>query len=235
MIISGIQKCTTLDFPQHLSCIVFTPGCNMRCHFCHNPEFVLPQKIREIKNSFIPEQIFFTFLESRKNLLEGVVITGGEPTLMVDLLDFISKIKKMGFKVKLDSNGLRPDIFKKIIEDNLVDYIAMDVKASLEQYKKLTGSRVDVNKIKESIDLLKSQKNVLYEFRTTMIKDIHTQKEMLAIADLIQGGSQLHLQTFRPGNTLNPLFATYVGYRAEEMNQFAQLMRPFVSHVSIRI
>ncbi len=237
MLISGIQKCTTIDYPEHLSCIVFTPGCNMRCKFCHNPEFVLPERIKKIKDSFIPEDIFFKFLESRKNLLEAVVITGGEPTLMVDLVEFIRKIKDLGFKVKLDSNGQRPEVLKKLLDNNLVDYIAMDVKASLENYNTLTGKFVRTDKIKESINLLKNQNSkhkIIYEFRTTMIKDIHDKQEMLKIGELIKGADQLNLQTFRSGNTLDPSFKKYDGYNINEMNDFAEILKSFANKVSVR-
>lgn len=234
MLISGIQKCTTIDYPEHLSCIIFTPGCNMRCRFCHNPEFVLPEKIKKIKDTFIKEDIFFNFLNKRRNLLDGVVITGGEPTLMVDLVSFIQKIKQMGFKVKLDSNGQRPKILKELLQKKLVDYIAMDVKASPDCYKKLTGKFVQVQRIKESIDLLKNQQDICYEFRTTMIKEWHDKKEMEKIGKLINGAEQLHLQTFRPGNTLDPDFATKEGYSVQEMEQFAMFMQPFAKSVSIR-
>lgn len=240
MLISGIQKCTTIDYPEHLSCIVFTPGCNMRCKFCHNPEFVLPEKIKQIKDSFIPEQIFFSFLKSRKNLLEAVVITGGEPTLMADLVDFIKKIKNLGFKVKLDSNGQRPEVLKKLLDNNLVDYIAMDVKASLEHYNALTGKFVRTDKIKESIKLLNNQKNsknkykINYEFRTTMIKGIHNKQEMLNIGKLIKGADQLHLQTFRPGNTLDPNFKKYEGYSLNEMHDFANILKSYANNISVR-
>ena len=234
MLISGIQKCTTIDYPDHLSCIVFTPGCNMRCKFCHNPEFVLPEQIKKIKDTFIPQDAFFNFLQSRKGLLDGVVITGGEPTLMVDLISFIKKIKKMGFKVKLDSNGQRPEILKQVIDQNLVDYIAMDVKASLEQYNELTGKHVRTDKINESITLLKKQEKIPYEFRTTMIKGIHTQKEMQNIGQMLTGANTLYLQSFRAGNTLDKSFSNKQGFTQQELTAYIPMLKQTITSVIAR-
>ena len=173
MIISGIQRFTLLDFPGKIACIVFTGGCNYRCGFCHNPEFVLPEELAKLSKSFIPEVAALNFLKKRRGMLEGVVISGGEPTIMPDLEDFIMKVRDLGFAVKLDSNGNRPEVLRSLIDKGLVDYIAMDFKTSLPDYRSLVGQWADEMKLRESIELLK-QGDVDYEFRTTLIREVHT-------------------------------------------------------------
>lgn len=233
MLLSGIQKFTLLDYPEKTACIVFTPGCNFRCGYCHNPEFVLPEMIREIKDGFIPEEIFFRFLEKRKGKLEGVVITGGEPTVIGDLLPFMRKVKKLGFCVKLDTNGNKPEIIEQALAEDLVDYIAMDIKTSLGQYKKLVGERASETKLAKSIKIIKMNK-IPYEFRSTLIKEIHTEEILRAMADILEGAKNLYLQTFRPGTTLNPLFQTFHPFSEEETNDIMRLFLRTVENVSVR-
>ena len=233
MIISGVQKFTLLDFPGKVACVVFTAGCNFRCGYCHNPEFVLPERIAEISKSFINQDIFFRFLQERIGLLDGVVITGGEPTLMVDLMKFMATIKSMGFLVKLDTNGNRPEVINEAIRLDLVDYIAMDVKTSLDEYGGLVGRLVRPEKIKESIDLLKSG-NTDYEFRTTLVKEIHSRDVLHDMARLINGANRLYLQSFRSAQTLNPVFSDYHAFSMEEINEIAAIFQPHVGEVIIR-
>ncbi|PIR76985.1 MAG: anaerobic ribonucleoside-triphosphate reductase activating protein, partial [Candidatus Magasanikbacteria bacterium CG10_big_fil_rev_8_21_14_0_10_38_6] len=142
MVISGVQPFTLLDFPEKTACIIFTAGCNFRCGYCHNPEFVLPEKIQQIKTSFIDEETIYSFLQKRKGLLDGVVISGGEPTMMGDLPAFIRNIKELGFLVKLDTNGNRPLVLQHLLDEGLLDYVAMDVKTSLVNYADLVGDCV---------------------------------------------------------------------------------------------
>ncbi len=233
MLISGIQKLTLLDFPEKTACIIFTPGCNFRCGYCHNPEFVLPEKILELKNSFIPEEIFFNFLKQRKDLLDGVVISGGEPTIMPDLLSFMSKVKEMGFLVKLDTNGNRPTLLQKAIDNKLVDYIAMDVKTSLEEYPKLVGPVVKPNNIAESVRIL-VKNEVDYEFRSTLIKEIHSNTTLNQMSSLLQGARRLYLQTFRPGHTLKAEFQTFHPFSKQEMENVSFIFKNNIEEVSIR-
>lgn len=233
MIISAVQKLTLLDFPNHTACIVFTPGCNFRCGYCHNPEFVLPEMITEIKESFIDEQTFFSFLHTRKTKIEGVVVTGGEPTMMGDLPVFLQKIKDLGFLVKLDTNGNNPEILQKILEQKLVDYVAMDVKTSLGEYKKLVGERANETNLARSIDLIKSQ-TPDYEFRSTLMKEIHTPEILASMAELLSGSTKLFLQNFRPAITLNPLFATFHPFSEHEMNDIMKMFQKNISHVEVR-
>lgn len=233
MKLSAVQKFTMLDYPDKIACIAFTPGCNMRCGFCHNPEFVVPEKIQEIQESFIPEETFLEFLRSRAGLLEGVVVSGGEPTIWRDLPHFIRSIKRLGFLVKLDTNGNHPAMLEELLEEKLVDYVAMDVKTSLGAYAGLTGPNVKAEHIKRSIGLLKESATA-YEFRTTLIKEIHTPAILEEMAKLLSGAARLFLQTFRPALTLSPLFAAYHSFSPEEMEEAANYFRCNVSEISIR-
>lgn len=221
MKLSAIQRFTILDYPDKVACIAFTPGCNMRCGFCHNPEFVLPEKIEELQADFISEETFFNFLDKRQGLLEGVVVSGGEPTIWQDLPEFFRRIKEKGFVTKLDTNGNHPKMLRKLLDEKLVDYVAMDVKTSLAGYSKLVGGGVKPEHIKESIDILKSA-GIPYEFRTTLIKEIHTEEVLRDMAELLAGAERYYLQVFRPGHTLNPVFATYHSFSVEEMKKLSE-------------
>lgn len=233
MLISGIQPFSLLDYPGKVSCIVFTPGCNFRCGYCHNPEFVLPDKVAALKSSFVEEDAFFNFLKKRDGKLEAVVISGGEPTLMPDLQNFIEKIREMGLFVKLDSNGNRPSVLFDLIKKNLLDYVAMDVKTSLSNYQKLVGPWVVEKNIEESIKILKNSQTE-HEFRTTLVKEIHTPEVIEQMCHLISGVKRLYLQTFRPGVTLSPAFNNHVPFSEEETNEIAKIFREHVDEVIIR-
>ncbi len=233
MIISAVQKLTLLDYPNHTACIVFTPGCNFRCGYCHNPEFVLPEMIAQIKESFIDEETFFTFLESRKEKIDGVVVTGGEPTMMGDLPLFLQKIKDKGFLVKLDTNGNNPDMLEKILDQKMVDYVAMDIKTSLREYKKLVGDRANETNLAQSIALIKKT-TPDYEFRSTLIKEIHTPEILSSMAELLQGSKKLFLQNFRPHITLNPLFATFHPFSESEMSDIIKMFQTSIKYVEVR-
>lgn len=192
MILGGFQKLTLLDYPGKIATTVFTLGCSFRCPFCHNPELV---DLRLAHNEE-SEKEFFDFLEKRKGKLEGVCITGGEPTIQPDIIDFIKKIKKMGFLVKLDSNGTRPDVLKKIFDQKLVDYVAMDIKSSLEKYSETVGTKIDKDRIRLSVNLIRNSK-VPYEFRTTVVPGLHEEKDFLEIAKWISGAQAYYLQEYR--------------------------------------
>lgn len=197
MIIGGYQKLTLIDYPGKIATTVFTVGCSFRCPFCHNPELVLRPGI---KNNL--EKEFFKFLEKRKGKLEGVCITGGEPTIQSDIIDFIKKIKKIGYSVKLDSNGSRPDVLRKIIRERLVDFIAMDIKDSQEKYQKTTGGKADIERIKLSVEMIKNSK-LSYEFRTTVVPGIHKEKDFEKIAKWIRGSRAYYLQEYRETKILD--------------------------------
>ncbi len=198
MILGGIQKLTLIDYPGKIATTVFTIGCSFRCPFCHNPELVNLRLAHDERS----EKEFFDFLKKRKGKLEGVCITGGEPTIQPDIVDFIKKIKKQGLLVKLDSNGTRPDVLKKLIDAKLVDFIAMDIKNQLENYDKTTGTKVDKERIKLSINLIMNSK-IPYEFRTTVVPGIHTEKDFDEIAEWISGAEAYYLQEYREGKILD--------------------------------
>lgn len=174
MKIKGLQKTTFIDYPGKIACTLFLFGCNFKCDFCHNPELVL-----ENKNKDIPEEEILNFLEKRKEYLEGVCITGGEPLLSLKK-DFVKKIKSLGYKIKLDTNGSFPEKLGEYVKENLVDFIAMDIKASKENYNNVVNAKVYLENIEKSIKVISSIPE--YEFRTTILRDIHNEGEMIKIA-----------------------------------------------------
>lgn len=191
MIIGGFQKTSLIDYPKKISAIVWTVGCNFRCPFCYNKEIVMGSV-----KTFSEEEIV-SYLNKRKNMLEGLVITGGEPLIQDDILDFCQKIKELGYLIKIDTNGMFPKKLKELIDRNLVDYIAMDVKAPLEKYEKMTGIRTDKEKIKHSIEIIKTS-NIDYEFRTTFVPKLLEKKDIVDIAKLLIGAKKFFLQQFKP-------------------------------------
>ncbi|MFA5917412.1 MAG: anaerobic ribonucleoside-triphosphate reductase activating protein [Candidatus Gracilibacteria bacterium] len=231
MLISAIQKTTLLDYPGKVACIIFTTGCNLRCGFCYNSEFVLPEKIKEIKD-FIPEKIFFNFLKTKVGILDGVVICGGEPTINKDLYDFCKSIKELGFLVKLDTNGQNSKILKKLLDDKLVDYIAMDIKNSFGKYNLTTGVTEDLENYKESIEIIKNS-DIDYEFRTTLVKGLHTKEDMLEIAKTLSGARKYFLQNFKGGKTLDKDFVGK-SFIVDELRQFKKICLPSIENVFIR-
>jgi len=232
MLIGGIQTLTLLDYPGKVAALLFTAGCNMRCGYCHNAHLVLPEEIKKWQDSFIPEEHFFRFLESRKGLLDGVVITGGEPTIHPDLPAFLRRIKEMEFLVKLDTNGTNPAVVASLLEERLVDYIAMDVKASESKYKDLTKMRESFDRIKESRDLIMNV-GIPYEFRTTVVKGYHDMEELRRIAEFCGGAEKYTLQNFRPQKTLDPAFGKYSGFTAEEFNTMKEQAEEFIENVEV--
>lgn len=190
MLFGGIQKLTLLDFPGKVACILFTPGCNFRCPFCHNSSLVkssLPQ---------LTEEEILSFLKKRQGILEGVCITGGEPLIHPDLPGFIKKVKELGYKVKLDTNGYLPQRLKALMNENLLDYVAMDVKNSFVKYPLTTGvDNINTQAIEESIALLLEGK-IPYEFRTTVTNELHTAEDIKSITALIKGADKYFIQNF---------------------------------------
>lgn len=213
MLIGAIQKTSLIDYPGKISCILFTLGCNFRCPYCHNPELVDP-------NHFpapIPEEDVIRFLEKRKGKLDAVVITGGEPTLQDDLLHFMAMIKDMGYLVKLDTNGSRPDVLRKIIDKGIVDYLAMDIKAPLIKYKDVSRSNIDPAKILLSIELIMSS-NLEYEFRTTLLRSLLAPDDILKIGQMIKGARLYILQRFVSSKSLDPTFLSEKTFSDDEIN-----------------
>jgi pyruvate formate lyase activating enzyme len=230
MRIGGFQKMTLIDYPGKLAATVFTVGCNFRCSFCHNPELVLPEKFPPLNNL---EAEFFQHLSKRKGKLEGVCITGGEPTLQPDLLDFIKKIKQMGFLVKLDSNGSQPEILKKIIAEKLVDFIAMDIKNSSAGYARAVGLNVELKKIKQSVKLI-MESGIDYEFRTTVVPGIHSEKDFEKIGQWLSGAKAYYLQEYRERHILDATLKAKTLGKTLDLRKIKQLLKVKLKKVGIR-
>ncbi|MBI4101631.1 MAG: anaerobic ribonucleoside-triphosphate reductase activating protein [Candidatus Nealsonbacteria bacterium] len=231
MTLGGLQKTTLIDFPGRVACTVFLLGCNFRCPFCYSAELVLPEKVKNQPR--ISEKEFFDFLKERKGLLEGVVICGGEPTFNRELPDFIGKIKKAGFLVKLDTNGSNPEMLKELIASKMVDYFAMDIKAPFSpKYKEVTGGD-DLEKIRESARLIKNS-GVDYEFRTTVVPGIHVKEDILQIAKDISPAKRYYLQNFRPEKTLDPEMEKVKPYSNEFLLEIQKAISPFFEICRVR-
>lgn len=229
MIIGGLQKFSLIDYPGKTSAILFTLGCNFRCRYCHNPELVIPKKYAPE----IPLSEIYTFLKSRRNKLDAVSITGGEPTQHVDLLEMIKKIKKMSFLIKLDSNGTRPEVLKNLIDEKLVDYFAMDIKAPLEDYSKIVGHVVPIDKLKQSIDLIINS-GITHEFRTTIVKSLTSKNDLRKIAKTIKGAESYYLQKFIPIKICDSSLMGETSYSDEELQELSQELKPFVKNCGVR-
>jgi pyruvate formate lyase activating enzyme len=204
MKIGGLQKLTLIDFPGRLAATVFLLGCNFRCPFCYSSELVLPEKIEN--QPVIPEKQFFDFLKDRKGLLEGVVICGGEPTINKELPSFIKKIKKLGYFVKLDTNGSNTKMLKELVDKKLIDYVAMDIKAPKKKYKKTVGLSKGWNEkimknVSKSVDFLKELK-IDFEFRTTLVPTLLEKKDILEIVNWIKPAPKYFLQNFKSQKTI---------------------------------
>lgn len=233
MLISAVNKLTLVDYPGKLAAIIFTAGCNMRCGYCHNADFVLPEKIEKLKNNFIPFEAVKNFLQSRKGLLDAVVFCGGEPTMQNDLLEKMSEVKAMGFFVKLDTNGLKPEIIHEALERKIVDYIAMDVKTSLGKYSELVGVAVNPQKIEESIALI-MQSKIDYEFRSTILPSHHDAETLEKMGKLIQGAKLWAFQNFRSQKVLDVTFQEKTGFTKQALEEIQELAKMFVEKVEIR-
>ena len=227
MQIHGLQKMTLLDFPGCVSCTIFLGSCDFRCPFCHNFELI----DGTMKPTMVEDELI-TFLESRKGLLEGVAITGGEPLMHKDLPRLIKRISDTGYRVKLDTNGYHPKLLKEILDSGFVEYVAMDIKNSPEKYALTCGvESVDLDKIYESINILKTGK-IEYEFRTTVVNELHSEEDFYKIGEMIKGAKRYFLQRFTDrdsvpyGNLTSPSF--------EKMHKFAEISRKFVPKTELR-
>ena len=227
MRIGGLQRCSLIDFPGHVAAIIFTIGCNFRCPYCHNPELV------DETADEIPTADVLAFLRTRIGKLDGVTITGGEPTMHDDLIPFIKEIKEMGFKVKLDSNGTNPAVIKEIEDEELVDYLAMDIKAPFSDYASGVGRPVDIDKIKESVRLIMSGP-IPYEFRTTVVKALLSPEDITNIAKDIKGAKKYYLQKFVSTKILNPGFVKKTTYTDEEFEVIRDSISEYVGECGIR-
>lgn len=227
MLFTGLQKLTLLDYPGVMSCTVFTQGCNFRCPFCHNASLVSAKYENEISQDEILE-----FLEQRKNLIDGVVVTGGEPTLHPHLPDFFKEVKSLGYLIKLDTNGTNPEMLKSLVKDKLIDYVAMDIKNSPEEYSKASGTEKFMEKITESKDFLLT-KPVDYEFRTTVVRGIHTQEGLVSLARWIKGADKYFLQKYKDSGDIL-LSDGLSAFSDKEMMAFKDAISPIIKSISIR-
>lgn len=228
MNICGFNKTTLLDYPAHLAATVFLGGCNFKCPFCHNMELVLsPETQPEISVSFI-----LNYLKKRKNILEGVCISGGEPTISPDLINFISDIKELGYKVKLDTNGYRPEVISTLISNKMIDYIAMDIKSSPRNYAKVCSTAsLDMNKIYESVRLI-SNSNIDYEFRTTLVKELHDKDDIIEIGSWLNGARAYYLQPFRDNEQV--IYSGFSSFNGDELDSFLSILSKTIPNVSLR-
>lgn len=227
MRISGLQKTTLLDFPGHVAAIVFLGGCNFRCPFCHNSDLIS----KDSTVSYSEDEVL-NFIKKRASVLEGICITGGEPTLQEGLEDFIKKIRELGLLIKLDTNGYRPNVLRRLYDKGLLDYIAMDVKAGRTNYARAAGiKQPSLSLIDESIEIL-LQGIIPYEFRTTVVKGLHSDKDFREIGSWVRGCEQFYLQNFRESDQV--LSTEFSACSKEELLFFAELLSPFVKKVFLR-
>jgi pyruvate formate lyase activating enzyme len=247
MFIAGLHKLTLIDYPGKVAAVVFTFGCNFSCSFCHNPELVKydANNANSCESVRIPEKDFFEFLKSRQGLLEGVCVTGGEPTLQGDLKEFITQIKELGFLVKLDTNGTNSKLIEELIHDKLINYVAMDIKAPLERYNEIVRREVDLEEIKKSIKITMEAGSssavsgnglFSYEFRSTLVPGFHGIEDIKAMADLIAGAKKYFLQNFiSQGKILNPSWINRRSFTEKEMKEFQEIAGKLVEKCEIRM
>ena len=227
MVIKGLQKTTLLDFPTKVACTVFTGGCNFRCPFCHNGTLVSDPK--QFPTIEIPD--FLSFLDKRKGILDGVCITGGEPLLNKDIDSLLREIKARGYAVKLDTNGSFPDLLESLIDEGLVDYVAMDIKSSREKYHLLTGIDKFNVEIAKSVELLLRGK-VDYEFRTTVVRELHELSDFEDIGKWISGAKKYYLQLFKDSGDL--IEGGFSAYSESDMLAALDIVKKYVSTAEIR-
>lgn len=228
MNIYGYQKTTLLDYPKHVAATIFTGGCNFRCPFCHNSDLVFNPSSSDL----IPEEEILNFLKKRKNVLSGICITGGEPTLQADLPEFIKKVRLLGYKIKLDTNGYLPDIISDLLEQNLLDYIAMDIKAGLSNYSNVCGiAGLNIEGIKKSISIIETS-NIEYEFRTTAVKELHTHRDFYEISQILSPESSYFIQSFKDsGNILLPGLSSC---NTETLNEYLSIVKTNIPNSFLR-
>jgi pyruvate formate lyase activating enzyme len=222
---SGLQKISLIDYPNKVASVLYTPGCNLRCPFCHNWRIVV-----DPKPPFLQEAVALEILESRKKYVDAVVVTGGEPTMHKELPKLLAKLKQRGFMVKLDTNGFYPQVLEECLPH--ADYVALDVKTSLDKYK-LLGAK-DTNSLVRSVEMLKTGK-VAYEFRTTAVPEFVTAEDVTCIGEIVKGAKTHAFQQFVPQDTLDKRFETLKPYAPEVINGFAGIMRDYAENVVLRL
>lgn len=236
MKIGGFIKTSLINYPGKIAAVVFTQGCNLRCKYCHNAELVLPEQFDE--NKIISKFFVLDYLEKNKTKLDAVVITGGEPTIQPGLIEFLKLIRLYGLYIKIDTNGTNPEVLQSLIDLELIDYIAMDIKAPFEvdKYSEIAGISVSselLEKIKKSKDII-LHSEVKHEFRTTAVKEMISKDDMINIAESIKGGNALWLQEFNPEYSLDDSFKTNNGISADTLRIIANDLKGYVSKVGVR-
>jgi len=232
MQIKGFQKTSMVDYPEKIVSVIFLTNCNFRCPYCHNPEIVLNDpKIEEI-----PQEEVIEYMKEKRKWVDGICITGGEPCLHKDLPEFIEKIKKEGFLVKLDTNGTNHEMIKELLDKKLLDFISMDIKSSLENYEKIVKinfGNFGKNKIERCVDIIRNS-GVDYEFRTTILPELHSREDLKKIGEWLKGSKNFALQNFRPGKCLNPSYNKKSRFKKEELEDFKLMLEPYFEKVKIR-
>jgi len=230
--IGGLQKLTLIDYPGKIAATVFLIGCNFKCPYCQNPELVRPDLASGLTS--ISKSDFFKFLNSKIEFIDGICITGGEPTIHKKLFDFIKKIKQKGFLVKLDTNGSNPEILEKLIDAKLLDFISMDVKTSWLKYNRATGVKVDLEKIKKSVEIIKNS-GIDYEFRTTIVPSEVEEEDIKKIAKWFKGAKKFVLQQFQNKKVLDKRFKKIQPYAEETLKEFRKILGKYIEKVELRI
>ncbi|MDY6990252.1 MAG: anaerobic ribonucleoside-triphosphate reductase activating protein [Thermodesulfobacteriota bacterium] len=229
MKLGGWQRLSLIDYPERLSAVLFTQGCNFRCPYCHNPELVDPKRFQ----TPLPPEDVFSFLRTRQGKLDAVCITGGEPSIQPDLVEFMEEIKEMPYLIKLDTNGSHPEVLARLVEKRLVDYIAMDVKGPLSKYGKISKSPIETDRIKESIQLILDS-GLRHEFRTTVVKSILTKGDFKKIGALIKGAQCYVLQKFVPSKPLNKRFLKETTYSDKDFEALRKKLEDYAHEVVVR-
>jgi len=230
VLIKGINKTCLIDYEPYTCCVVFLGGCNFRCGYCHNPDLVL----NFLNMPTIPEEEIFSLLDERKKWLDGVVITGGEPTMQKDLPNFIAKIKEKGYLVKLDTNGTNPEMVQELLDKKLIDYVAMDMKTDFEEYSNVTGVNANLNRIRESIAAIKKS-GIDYEFRTTVIPGLVGKENIIQIGKILKGSKKYVIQNFNPKNDMiENRFKNIRAYTKQEIEEMKESVKDCFDVVSVR-
>lgn len=227
MKIIGMEKSSFIDYPGKISTVLFIAGCNFRCGYCHNAPIVKGE------GKIIPEEEVLTFLEKRKKYVDAVCISGGEPTLHKKLYDFIHRIKSRGFFIKLDTNGSNVEVLKLLIDEGLIDYVAMDIKAPFNKYELVVQSKVDIETIKASIELIKNSQ-IDYEFRTTISKELLTREDLIEIANYLKGSKRFYLQNFKDVETVLAGQKLFHSYDYKTLEEIKENIKDYFDIVEIR-
>ncbi|EOC99573.1 anaerobic ribonucleoside-triphosphate reductase activating protein [Caldisalinibacter kiritimatiensis] len=224
----GHQKTSFIDYPDKICTVLFVGGCNFRCPYCHNGELV------NNEGEFIDEEYIFDFLNKRRKMLDGVCISGGEATLYnTKLYDFITRVKKLDYLVKLDTNGTNPELLKNLIDNKLIDYVAMDIKAPFDKYEDVVNVKIDIENIKKSIDIIRNS-NIDYEFRTTVCKELLTKEDIIELAESIKGSKRYIMQNFKDGETVLAGKGKFTSYKGSELKNIEESIKGWFEEVKIR-